>query len=238
MGGSDGGGGQATQSSQQANAAQMQEAQIAQDQWDRYKQLYSPLEQQYVAESQNLGSQANQNKAAQKAGADVAAQFAGAREQLRKTPGVDPGSQAYLEAQNKLNLAEAADSAAAQTGARQNVVQQGRAAETDALSMGKGLPATAMTGLAQAGTGLQRASEFWQQQANNTGANIGKTIAGITDSAGFKNWMNGGASVQNILNSANGSDVGGGYVDAGTVPGGYVDSSGTVFNNPSAYVPG
>lgn len=211
-----GGGGQASASQQQADQARTLEAQISQEQWDRYKSLYGPAEEEYLNESKNLGSQASQNKAAQQAAADVAGEFSRAREQLANQPGVDPGSQEALQEKNRLNLAEAATSAAAQTGARQNVQQQGRAAITDALSLGKGLPAQAMTGLAQAGQGLQGSAQYWQGRGDATAAGFGKLAAGITNTQAFKNFVGGytpGGS--NSSNQPDNIDAGGGWNPAG-----------------------
>jgi hypothetical protein len=184
----DHGAGAANQASINAENTQ---AQISQDQWKRYLQLYAPAEQEYLDSAKGLGSIANQNKAAQQAEADVASQFGGARQKLNEMPGANPSSEAYLRANSDLNMAEAASSAAAQSGARELQKDKGRAALTDALSLGKGLPAQAMTGLSSAASGLNAAAQFAQKQANYEGQAIGKTIGGITGSTQFQNWIGG-----------------------------------------------
>lgn len=183
------------ESGEQARLAGVQ-ADIAQSQWDRYRKIYGPLEEEYLNESKNLGSIANQNHDAQQAAADVASGFAGAREQLNETPGLNPNSDAYLRAANRINLAEAASSATGQSAARKTAQDRGRAALTDAVSLGKGLPASAGSILASAGAGLgsaarlyQQQAQYGQQQANATGAGFGKLIGGITGSKGFQDWM-------------------------------------------------
>lgn len=210
---SDNGGAQATSDS--ATAANNLEAKIGQEQWERYKKAYAPLEDQYIQESLGIGSLANQNKSAQQAAADVAGTFSGAREQLRDNPGIDPGSQSYLHEANRLNLNEAATSAAAQTGARQTVQAQGRAAQTDALSLGKGLPAQASTALSSAASGLGAAGRYAQTRADNAAAGFGKAVGGITNSPGFKNFINGsggytqgGSAASNMPDDI---DIGGGF---------------------------
>lgn len=218
----------ATQASDsQAKLAGIQ-GDIAQKQYDAYERIYQPLEQQYVDESRGVGSIANQNKAAQQAGADVASSFAGAREQLNETPGLNPNSDAYLRQANRTNLAEAASSAAAETGARQNVQDKGRAAESDAVSLGKGIPATASSMLASAGSGLGSAARMYEQQAqyaqgraDSAGGGFSKAVGGITGSQAFQNWMNKPS----------------GTSGSGSVSGGYTAPGATItYNNPSAYV--
>lgn len=189
--GGGGGGGGSSASGGQERLANVQ-ARIGEEQWDRWRSLYMPIEDEYVNEARNTGSIANQNQSAQQAAADVAAGFAGAREQLSEIPGINPNSDAYIRNANKINLAEAATSAAAQTGARESVRTRGRAAMTDAISLGKGLPATASTTLSAAGSGLSSAANFAAQQAANnqaTAAAAGRTVGGLVG-RGFDAWMN------------------------------------------------
>jgi hypothetical protein len=174
--------------------ASRQQAEIAKDQWERYKQLYLPLETEFVEQSKGIDSFANQNKSAQQAAADVAGSFANVREQLNDVPGANPSSQAYLQQQNKINLAEAATSAAAQTGARETVRDKGRAALTDAISLGKNLPANAVSALSSAGSGLSQAGQYAQRRADNAAAGFGKMVGGITGSADFQKWIGGSSS--------------------------------------------
>lgn len=191
---SDGDSGAAAANNAQSERLSRVQADIAEDQWDLYKRIYGPLEEEFVGESRGVGSIANQNKAAQQAAADVAGTFAGAREQLNETPGLNPNSDAYLRNANKINLAEAASSAAAQSGARQDVQAKGRAATVDALSLGKGLPASAGSMLATAGSGLRAAAQFHQRNADATADGFGRVVGGITSSKGFQDWIRGGSS--------------------------------------------
>lgn len=190
----DGGGGSGSQSNAQAERLSGVQADIAEDQFAFWEQWFKPLEEQFANESKGMGSIANQNKSAQQAAADVAGQFAGARERLVGQPGVNPNSQAALREQNRINLAEAAASAAAQSTARQVTKDRGRAGLADAVNVGKGIPANAMQGMGSAATGLRSAADYWQrQQAGDTQAagQFGHTIGGIVNSKGFQNWMNG-----------------------------------------------
>lgn len=190
---SDGANDAAESASNSASEYNKLQGEIAKEAWDRYKQIYLPFEQQFLEESKGVGSIANQNKAAQRAAADVASQFAGARERLGNNPGLDPGSDTAVREKNKINLAEAAASAAAQNAARENTRDKGRAATIDALSLGKGLPANATTGLANAAGGLQSAANYSQRRADSQAEGFGRMVGGITSSRAFQNWVGGGA---------------------------------------------
>jgi hypothetical protein len=210
-----GGGGGGQQQMQQASEADKAAAEISRDQWDRYKSMYLPLEEGYVSEAQGMGSIASQNKAAQQSAADVAGTFAGARERLNETPGGLSG-QGRTQEQAKLNLAEAASSAAGQNVARQNVVNTGRAARTDALSLGKGLPAQAQNGLLSSASGLRANGQFGIQQGNATAAGFGKVVGGLA------------SPIEKWINSPSSSSPAGGS----TAPGGGSFGSDIGFDDP------
>ncbi len=165
-----------------ADASRLQ-AQIAREQWDRYKTMYEPLEQRFVNESQNYDSPENFQRAAGEASATVASQFAKARSQLERTPGMDPSSGAYQAGMVNLGLGQAAADATQQNAARQMVRDKARAYETDALSLGKGLPAGAMTGLSSASSNSLAQAQFGLGQANREATAIGGLV-----NAGFNAW--------------------------------------------------
>lgn len=126
------------------------QTQIAQDQWERYKQIYAPLEQNYVDEAQNYDSAENYARAAGDASATVSSQFGKARDRLSRTPGLDPSTPGAQASMVGLDLAQAASDATQQNAARQKVKDVAYARKTDALSLGKGLPAQASSALATA----------------------------------------------------------------------------------------
>lgn len=170
----------ATGANDAAAAASREQAAIAREQWDRWKSVYQPLEDQYIAESQGLGSIANQNKNAGQAAADVTSSFAGLRERLAKNPGLNPSSQAYLQEENKINLAEAGASAASQNAARQTTRDKGRAAVTDALSLGKGMAANAESTLGSVANYNATLGNNMQNRADRNAAGFGKMVGGLT----------------------------------------------------------
>lgn len=164
------------------------QSQIGKEQWDRYKSVYGPIEDEWVASSKGLGSIANQNSGAQQAEADVAGSFAKVRQNLDTVPGANPSSQAYIQEQNRINLAEAATSAAAQTGARQKVQDKGRAAISDVVSVGKGMPGNAVSALGAGASGMRSAGQYAQNRADASASGFGQVVGGITGSKAFKDW--------------------------------------------------
>ena len=103
-----------------ASAANL-EAEIARDQWERYKQVYAPLEEQFVAESFAYDTPQNYALAAGEASADVSTQFGKMRQRLNRTPGLDPSSPAYQASMVNLDLSQAATDATMQNRARLGV---------------------------------------------------------------------------------------------------------------------
>jgi hypothetical protein len=162
------------------------QTQIASDQWDRYKKTYAPLEEQYVDESQTYDSADNYAKAASEASATVSSQFGKARDRLTRQAGVDPSSGAYQSNMMGLNLAQAASDVTQQNLARKNIKDMAYARRTDALSLGKGLPAQASSGLASATAANLSMARSGQAQANTEAAGWGKLV-----STGVNSWLGG-----------------------------------------------
>lgn len=159
-----------------ADSSRLQ-AEIARDQWNQYKEIYQPLEKQYVGEAQNYDSDENYARAAGNAQASVSGQFSKAREQLTRTPGLDPSSAAYQAGMTRLGLQEAASGATAQNLARKNLMDTAYARKTDALSLGKGLAATASTGLAQAANTSMGLANLGYSQASQQAGALGSVIS-------------------------------------------------------------
>lgn len=149
------------------------QADISKDQWDTYKTIYQPLEKQYVQDAQDYDNPANREEAAGLSSATIATQFGKARERLGRTPGLDPSSAAYTSSLAGLDSTQAAADAVGQNAARQSVEDRGWARRTDALSLGKGLPAQASAGLGSAASLNAQLAGNAQAQANGIGAGIG-----------------------------------------------------------------
>lgn len=180
-------------------AATRMQSQIAMEQWDKYKQIYEPLEKQVIGEAQGYDSPTNFAKAAGDAQATVSQQYSKARDQLTRQPGVDPSSAAYQASMVGLNMAEAAQGAVQQNVARQGVQDTAYARKQSAVAMGKGLDATASAGLGSVASANASRAATAQAQANQQSAGIGQltgTIIGAAPKAfGTSNWLGSGSTM-------------------------------------------
>lgn len=182
-----------------ADATRMQ-AQIAKDQWNKYKEIYEPLEKQVVGEARNYDNLTNFAKAAGDAQATVSQQYSKARDQLTRQPGVDPSSAAYQASMVGLNMAEAAQGAVQQNAARQGVQDTAYARKQSAVAMGKGLDTTASAGLGSVASSNASRAATAQAQANQQAAGIGQmtgTIIGAAPKAfgASSNWLGSGSTL-------------------------------------------
>lgn len=198
---------------------------IADEQWANYKQNYLPLEQEYLETAKNFGSIANQEKAAANASAATSGRFANAREQLSKTPGLNPNSQQYLRESAKLNIAEATASAAGQTAAREGVEKTGAAMLQDAASLGKGIASSATSQLNSVAGARANQAATAGQNANNQSAGLGQMVGGLYKSGAFD-------AIGGLFKPAPAptSNYGSGITGSGAW-----ETQG-LYNNPSAYI--
>lgn len=173
------------------------QSQIAQDQWTRYKDIYTPLENTVVADAQNYDSNARYKQATGDASATVAEQFGKARDQLNRTSGLDPSSPGYAASLAGLDQAEAASNATQQNAARTNVSNTAYARKTDAMSLGKGLPASSMQGLNGANYANLGLTTLDSKIATGNAQAIGglvNTVINPTTVKAAGNWLNGPSS--------------------------------------------
>lgn len=161
-----------------ADAAGLQ-SQIAAEQWDRYREMYSPLEKEVVADAQNYDTPENYARAAGEASATVADQFGKARDRLMRTPGIDPSTGAYQSSMTGLDLAQAATDATQQNAARMKVRDTAFARKVDALGLGKGLPAQASSMLASSASTQFGLGQAQQRQGNLISQGAGKFAGSI-----------------------------------------------------------
>lgn len=124
------------------------QTELTDDYADYNKSTFRPLEQGIVADAANFDSQANQNKAAGMALADVNQGFSSARDQQQRglsRMGVNPSSGRALALGNQTSIAQAAAQAGAATKARTDTQLQGYARKMDAANMGRGLASSQAT---------------------------------------------------------------------------------------------
>ena len=169
-----------------ANALQ---AQISRDQWNRYKEIYEPLERQMVDEAQDYASPENYAKAAGEASATVSQQFGKARERLSRESGLDPSSAAYQSSLVGLDLAQAANDATQQNLARKGVTDTAYARKQSALGLGKGLDSTAASGMSNVASSNLSLANAMQRQSNAEAQAGGQLATGLVKTT--SNWLNG-----------------------------------------------
>lgn len=180
-----------------ADATRLQ-AEIAKDQWNKYKEIYQPLEKRVVAEASSYGSLADYEKASGNAQANVNQQFSKARDQLTRQPGVDPSSAAYQASMVGLNMSEAAQGAVQQNAARQTVEDTAYARKQAAVAMGKGLDSTASSGLGAVASSNANRAAAATAQANQQAAGIGNLVGTVIGAApaalgSTSNWLGSGS---------------------------------------------
>ncbi|CAG2132566.1 hypothetical protein [Cupriavidus numazuensis] len=222
-----------------ASDATATQAAIAKDQWNRYKTVYAPLEDSMVSAAQNYDTPAQYERAAGEASGAVSQAFSNARDRLTRTPGMDTSSNAYTAGLADLDRQQAASDAVAQNTARKNVQDTAWARKSDMLSLGKGLPAQASTGLAAvAGQSANQANAAYTRGANEA-AGLGALGSDIT--RGLTSAWNGAnspglGSGQTFSNVGTGSTFStGGSTAFGTAPtnGGYSNGGIPTVSTPN-----
>lgn len=170
---------------------------IATDQWNRYKDIYSPLQAKVVSEAQNYDTPEQYAKAAGDASATVSDQFGKARDQLTRTPGLDPSSPAYTASMAGLDSAQAATDATAQNTARLNVQNTAWGRQTGALATGNAMPTGALTGL----NGSNYANLGLASLNNGIASKNAQAVGGLTSSLtspamvnSVKGWLGSGTT--------------------------------------------
>lgn len=193
---------QARASSKAAKAAQkgadaqtilgMEQAEMAREQWDRYKELYDPLERGLLSEAER-GVDAD--KYIGRATTDVGQQFAMQRDATNRNMaryGINPASGQFQGANRQLGIAEALGKSQAANTTRMAVDDANWGRKVDAMSLGKGLPAGASAGMSSAANSMAGAANTQMGMAQASGNNAGQWAQfglNIADKAG---WFNSG----------------------------------------------
>ena len=186
-----GGGGQAQAS---ADAYSAMQAEIARDQWDRYKQVYAPLEDRLVGEAMDYGQPWRYDAAASQAAATVNQQYDKARQQMQRTPGLDPSSGAFAAGLAGLEMNRAASSAGAQNLARKQVDDTAYARKHTAVGLGKGLDTAASSTLGGLATYHSGQAQQQQQQNMQYAGALGRVTERAINGLSNSNWLGGGTA--------------------------------------------
>lgn len=182
----------------EAQIASMNDANArATEQWDRYKSVFQPIEDEYIKEATTWGSEERQAKMAAEAKADVLSNAAAAKQQNQRnmaSMGIDPTSGRYagVDRANDLNTALAA--AGAQNQARDQVRGQALALKEGVANMGRGATSTSAQ---QVGLGLNAGNsavgntatgqQLWQSNANIMSQGYGGAMQGYAGMASTLN---------------------------------------------------
>lgn len=180
--------------SDRASQANAWQGEIAREQHDDYKSIYQPLERELVADSKNFDSEAAYDQAAAEAQEAVSSQLGLAKERLDRAPGMDPTSAAAQAARVSLELKGAALGAREQNRARTAVTDKAYARKLDAVGLGKGLVASASTGMANAASTASSIAANANAQAGQTAAGVGSMVGGVMSGLSKVNWGGSGTA--------------------------------------------
>jgi hypothetical protein len=191
------GSGNVSQQASAADAAQAdairQQTSIAGDMWNRYKEVYEPMQDKVIADASTIDSPERQEQAAGVAHADVTGAMLRQRqagvERLRAM-GVNPSSEKFINANMRLAGTEAGLDAAAQNTAREGVKTVGRNMRASIAAGGNGVAGSAgnMYGTAASQAG-SAATRFTNQQAQNM-QRMGSFLQPV--SGAVSDWVKGG----------------------------------------------
>jgi predicted house-cleaning noncanonical NTP pyrophosphatase (MazG superfamily) len=213
------------------------------DDYAKYeKETFRPLEERLVKEAEEYNTEANREKLASQAAADVQQSYGVAQQQNARAltrMGVNPNAARFGVLNNQLALRQAADTAGAMTKARNDAEAMGFARRMDAAGLGRNLAPNASTAYGvslnasgQAGDSAMRAGNF-MSGAYGQGSNMLGQATSAFGTAGniygqdFNARMQGynaqqasrGAMMQG-LGSAFGMWAGGGFKMPGAADGG------------------
>lgn len=167
--------------------ADMRESsQRADQQWQHYTDTFMPIEQRMAEEAMAYGGEADQERRAGQAIADVNSQFTNARGQMDRnleSMGVNPNSGRFASGERSMAIMEGAAAAGAATGARETARDQGISLRAGAAAFGRNMPNTAGQFV-----GIANASGNSAVANTATGANGGLPWAQFT-AGGYDNGL-------------------------------------------------
>lgn len=189
---------------QQQLSTQDETNQWAREDRARTKEVFQPLEDEWIKKAKEYDSPEKQAEAAAQARADVqktAAQQAATSERNMASMGVNPASGRFAGVSRAGEANTALASAGAQNNARQIVKDKGIALQADAINMGKGLAASTASAY---GLGLNAGQgAVGSQQAANSNFYQNANVM----NQGYSGAMQGYTNQANILNNLYGNNV-------------------------------
>lgn len=188
--------------SAQVTNQQLKASQTAQD-WaeqdrNRYTNVFQPLQDEFIDTAKNWDSTERQNKLAAEAKADVLNNASQQRQQSQRqmtAMGVDPTSGRYANVDRSADMATGLAAAGAENTARNQVRKEAVAMKGDAINLGSGLAVNPASSL---GLGVSSGSAAYGTTASNNGQSASN--ASIVGN-GYQTAMQGYNSQASILNS-------------------------------------
>ena len=217
---------QQLETGQQVSDLQVQAANQANDranqQWDQYQTTFQPIEEKMAQEAMDYGSHADQEQAANQAGADVAKQFENQRSAAQRqlaSMGVKPNAGNFMAANRETDAAEAAARANAMTTNRQAVRDKGISLRAGAAAFGRNQTNTAgqQVGLStnsgsaatqSAGAGIGSSLASGGQVAGGYGAQVGAQNLGVQANLGLGGLMNSSYQAQAQMSNSSMAGLG------------------------------
>lgn len=189
---------------EQQLATQEQANTWAKEDRTRTKEVFQPLQDEFIAEAENYDSVENQAAAASEAQADIAKASATqgqVQQRSMASMGINPNSGRFNGATRALDMNTALASAGAGNAARTQVQDKALSLRADAINMGNGL---ASSTAAAYGIGTNAGSSA---VANNAASNSNFYQNNSTMTNGYNGAMSGNTSAGNMLNSLYGNQV-------------------------------
>ena len=176
----------------------------ATDQWDRFKKLFAPVEEQTVADATKIDSTDELDRAAGAASGAVQTQFDNAAAQRARNQaamGINPNSGRAMAMDRTAQLGLAAAKADAANNARLVARDRGIALRAGVANFGRNMPNTAANAYGTAITGGNSAMGNQNSTMATSNANAGQM------NQGFNTAINGGSSAMQGLNQQYGNQI-------------------------------
>lgn len=169
-----GGGKEAGKSMDRSADATQQQSDIAQQQWNRYQQIYAPVEEQLIAKAQQ-GITPDIDGVTGRANADVTQAYDVTRESTNRTLGrygINPNSGRFVDTNRKLDIAEAGDKAGLINRSRENEINRaedvGFARMASVVNTGRGIPSSVSANLSSVANSYSNQAQTYGQSAGGT----------------------------------------------------------------------
>lgn len=179
-------------------ASSKQASQWATEDRNRWTNTYKPVEDAYIQEASNYGSQENQDKLAAEAKANVLSNAYAqtqANNRSMASMGVNPNSGKFQAVNKAAEINTALSAAGAENAARQGARDKGLALKSDVANMGKGLASQAAS---NSSFGVSAgSSSLGSNLAANSSWNAGNQIM----AQGYQGAMSGYGNQASILNN-------------------------------------